>query len=56
MSRLERIEELAAQNLLCAKIVLADKIRYGGDGALLVIWAQAVFKKAQRQDEWELTA
>ena len=29
-------------NLMCAKIILADAERYGGDGSLMVEWAHLV--------------
>lgn len=43
----EKIHRYEMNNLACARIILADQGRYGGDQSLMVIWAWAVIRKYQ---------
>ena len=41
-----QIDRYAANNLNCARMILADQGRYGGDQSLMVQWAKLVMSRA----------
>jgi hypothetical protein len=43
-ANLERLEAYRAANLEAAHIIAADPAKYGGEEALLVIWARRVLQ------------
>jgi hypothetical protein len=42
------------QNELCARLILSDLQRFGGDGAGLVVWARLVLERLQPKIEGPL--
>jgi hypothetical protein len=44
-----KIDRYREQNLEAAEIILADAIRYGGEGSLMVRWARSVVADSNRR-------
>jgi hypothetical protein len=51
----KKVAAYAEGNLAAARIIRADRAKYGGK-PLMVQWARAVLAKRAECDEWRLTA
>ena len=53
----ERIAKWSADNIECARIILSQVEKYGGDGSLMVKWARAITAgEVDLDKQWRLSA
>ena len=41
------VDQQAAANLVCARIILRDRVRYAG---VMILWAEVIINRAQLQE------
>jgi hypothetical protein len=53
----QAVAQYASDNDLAARIILSDRLKYGGEGSLMVTWAHAIVDGQQRtRADWRLVA
>lgn len=52
----EKIRRYETNNLACARIILSDEGRYGGEGSLMIQWAKSVIDRSKCNNDARLRA